>query len=67
MTDNDDDDRQFSPAERREIRNMLEAQERAEWFWKSARVWAMWISAAIVGSWAAAEAFEKIVRRIVSL
>lgn len=63
--DDDDDDRAFTPQERREIRRIVDAQQRAEWFWKSARVWAAWVSAAVIGGYAMAEVLEKIARRVV--
>lgn len=66
MSEDTDDSRPFTPVERKEIREMLEAQQRAEWFWKSARVWATWISAGVVGTWAAADAIEKVIRRLFS-
>lgn len=60
----DDDGRPFTAAERKELRRLLESEERARWFWQSVRVWATWISAAAVGAYAMADAIEKIVKRI---
>lgn len=41
----DDDDREFTAADRRKLRELLEREERVAWFWASARVWAAWAAA----------------------
>lgn len=52
MTDDDDDARQFTPAERRLLRKLIENDERVAWMWSSLRVWASWISAFVIGTYA---------------
>jgi len=69
MTENfdvgdDTDERPFTPAERKEIRRLLESQERAEWLWQSVRVWATWISAAVVGAYAMSDAVMKLFKKV---
>lgn len=56
MTDDDDDGRAFTPAERRALRKMMENDERAAWFWRSTRLWAGYISATIIGAYAVYQA-----------
>ena len=67
--DNDDDDellgRPLTKAERKIIRKMIENEERVQWFWGSVRVWAGWISAAIIGAWAVVEILSKIWKRAI--
>lgn len=53
-----DEDRQFTPAERKAIRKMLENDARVSWLWASARVWAGWISAFTVGAFAIHQALQ---------
>lgn len=55
--------RPLSPAERRILRKMIENEARVQWFWGTVRVWAGWISAAIVGSWAIIEIVGKVWKR----
>lgn len=57
MTD-DDEDRQFTPSERKAIRKMLENEERIAWLWSSARVWAGWGSAFVIGAYAVHQALQ---------
>lgn len=52
MADDDDDARQFTPAERSALRKMMESDERVAWMWSSLRVWASWISAFVIGTYA---------------
>lgn len=50
MSDFDDDERQLTPSERKQLRKMLEHDERAAWLWSSIRVWAGWVSAAVIAA-----------------
>jgi hypothetical protein len=59
MTSDDDDDRQFTPAERKAIRKMIEQDERVAWLWSSARVWAGWVSAGIITGFALLKAAQE--------
>jgi len=52
----DDDDRQFTAEERKQLRKLLENEARIAWFWSSARVWAGWVSAAIIAAAAVQQA-----------
>lgn len=58
MTDDDDEGRAFTPAERRALRKMMENEERAAWFWHSARLWAGYCSAAVIGAYAVYQALQ---------
>ena len=40
-----DDERQFTPEERKELRAILENDRRMKWFWSTARIWAGGLSA----------------------
>lgn len=51
----DDDEREFSPEERKEIRQHMERVGRRKWLFSGIRVWSGYISAAIVGAWAVAQ------------
>lgn len=42
-----DDDRPFTPSERKALRKILIQEERAKWFWSTARVWVSWGAATI--------------------
>lgn len=55
--------RPLTIAERRAIRKMIENEERIQWFWGSVRVWAGWISGAIIGAWALVEIAGRIWKR----
>ena len=44
------------------LRELLDSQQRAEWFWKQARIWATWVSATIVGTYAIYETVIKAMR-----
>lgn len=57
--------RPLTAAECKDVRAMLDDQARAKWLWSSIRVWSMWVSGAIIGAYALAEALEKIIRRMV--
>jgi hypothetical protein len=50
-------------AERRIVRRMIINEGRIQWFWGSVRVWAAWISGAIIGAWALVEIVGKIWKR----
>lgn len=41
----DDETRPLSPMERRKLREIIRANDRAAWLWNGARVWATWITA----------------------
>lgn len=62
MPEADDDAREFTPAERKQIRQMVEAQERAQWFWSTVRVWVTWIAATIAAIYATFEILSKHIR-----
>lgn len=51
----EDDEREFTPTERKEIREHMQRVERRKWLWSSLRVWAGYVSGAIVGAWAVAQ------------
>jgi F0F1-type ATP synthase delta subunit len=53
----------LSAEERRKLRKLIENEERVQWFWASVRVWASWISGAIIGAWALVEIAGKIWKR----
>jgi hypothetical protein len=42
-----DEDRPFTPAERKAIRKMLVQEERAKWLWSTLRIWAGYLVGAI--------------------
>lgn len=53
---------EFTDAEKRELRELMEADRRVKWFWATTRKASIWIAAflgAIAISW---EAFVKLVR-----
>lgn len=45
----DDSERPLTPEEIAKIRKLMESDDRVTWFWSSVRIWAGWISAAIIG------------------
>ena len=49
-TDRDEDFSadEFTPAERRRLRKLLTHDERARWFWSTARTWILWIGGVCV-------------------
>ncbi len=47
-----EDERPFTAAERREMRQMLEREKRVIWFWATTRVWAGWIAALVAAYFA---------------
>jgi len=55
MADNKDDipDNEFSPSERHEIRRILQQQQRVQWLWATARIWATWTAVVVGGLYAA--------------
>jgi hypothetical protein len=55
--------RPLTIAERRALRRIIENEERIQWFWGSVRVWAGWISGAIIGGWALVEIISKVWKR----
>lgn len=65
--DEDDEDeisgRPLTIVERRAIRRIIENEGRIQWFWGSVRVWAGWISGAIIAAWAVVEIAGKIWKR----
>jgi len=54
------DTRPLTPVERKAVRLMIEREARIQWFWGTIRVWAGWISGAIIGGWAIIEIVRKI-------
>lgn len=42
-----DEDRPFTPAERKAIRDLLIQEERAKWLWSTLRIWGSYLVAAI--------------------
>ena len=59
MDDTDDEDREFTPADRRKLRRMMEREERVEWLWSSLRVWGGWIGAAAAATYGVYQAFRE--------
>lgn len=57
-----DDDRPFTPSERMEIREIIEKQKRADWFWSTARVWVTWIAALVASFYAIGEFLSRFIR-----
>jgi hypothetical protein len=53
-----DDDRAFTPAERKRLRLMIERESRIEWVWATVRIWLGWISASIIAGFAIWQAFS---------
>ena len=55
MADGHDDvpDTEFSPSERHELRRILQSQQRVQWLWSTARVWATWVAIVVGGLYAA--------------
>lgn len=51
--DDDDDDREFTAADRRRLRQMIEREERLDWFYGSLRVWGGYIAAGVGAGYAA--------------
>lgn len=66
-SDEDDDNeisgRPLTVAERRAIRKLIENESRIQWFWGSVRVWAGWVSAAIIAGWSLVEIINTIWKR----
>lgn len=60
-----DDEKPLSAEERKALRRLIENEERLQWFWGSVRVWAGWISAAIIGAWALIEVAGKVWKRAI--
>lgn len=52
----------LSGDEIRDVRKLLEAEKRMNWFWATIRIWGSYIAGAIVGVWAVIEVLGKIVR-----
>lgn len=46
------------------IRDIIKSQDRARWFYANMRIWATWISAFIVGTWAVLEVFGKFFKKL---
>ena len=63
MDENEIAGRPLTIAERRAIRRIIENEQRIQWFWGSVRVWAAWISGAIIGAWALIEIGARIWKR----
>lgn len=63
--DDDTDGRPLTTAERKALRRLIESEDRIQWFWGSVRVWAGWISAAIIGAWSIVEIGTKIWKRTI--
>ena len=63
MAEDDDDDlKELTPSERKKIRKIIEGQERAEWFWSTIRIWALWISGIVGGVYALFEFLGKFIK-----
>lgn len=67
-SEDEDEDEIFSGrpltiAERRALRKIIENEDRIQWFWGSVRVWAAWISGAIIGAWAVVEIIARVWKR----
>lgn len=56
----DDDDRDFTAADRRRLRRMMEREERVEWFWGSLRVWAGWVGGVATAVFAIYQAIKEV-------
>lgn len=54
----DDDDREFSPSERRAMRKILKQEERVAWVWSSIRLGLGWASAAIIAAYGVYQALS---------
>jgi hypothetical protein len=65
MKDDDISGGEFSEGERQAIRRIIRDQERMEWFWATLRIWAGWISAAVIGTYAMYEVSIKFFKRMV--
>jgi len=52
----------LSEDEIKKLRDMLESQERAEWLWSTLRIWASYISGAVVAVYAVYEVVLKVVK-----
>lgn len=65
--ENDEDDdisgRPLTIVERKALRRIIENEERVQWFWGSVRVWAGWISGAIIAAAATVEIVTKVWKR----
>lgn len=44
----DFDDKEFTPVERKRLRQLLEDDKRTRWFWSTARTWVIWIGGVAV-------------------
>lgn len=47
--------RDFTPAERKTLRKMMEAERRMQWLWATFRVWTLWLfglGGAVASAWA---------------
>lgn len=60
LPDDEVDDRPLTAAERKALRILIIREQRVQWFWGTVRVWASWISGAIIGCWAIFEIVRKI-------
>lgn len=58
----DDDD--FTPTERRALRNILKSRERAAWLWDLLRTIAIWVSAVTLGVGAATTFLRDAIRAL---
>lgn len=63
LPDDEIDGRPLTMAERKAVRLLIQREARIQWFWGSVRVWAGWISGAIIGTWALIEIARKIVTK----
>ncbi len=49
MADEEGKEKPLNDEERRQIREIIESDQRAKWLWSSIRVWSLWIAALITG------------------
>ena len=63
LPDDEVDSRPLTAAERRAVRILIQREARVQWFWGSVRVWAGWISGAIIGTWAIIEIARKVLAK----
>jgi len=61
----DDDERPLSAAERAKLRELLKAQERADWLWSTIRVWAVWIAAVVGGFTLGWDSLKKVLTLLI--
>ena len=58
--------RELSHADVTALREMLEQDRRTRWLWSTARTWALWVTAVVVGITVGFDALRTVVKRLIA-